>query len=111
MTGYVLTDKIGLHIRATRTFVDVFGKKRKAGEEWLGTPSSISCLRNLLSSPAVTVEDAESYTCDVYEELVEKTNLTTLNSLQYCVMLDPYDKSGEVPLVLHTQTLIFGFVH
>lgn len=31
----VLTEKVALHLHATKTFVDVFGKKRKAGEEWL----------------------------------------------------------------------------
>lgn len=31
----VLTEKVALHLLATKTFTDVFGKKRKAGEEWL----------------------------------------------------------------------------
>lgn len=33
----VLTEKVALHLHATRTFTDIFGKKRKAGEEWLVT--------------------------------------------------------------------------
>ena len=33
----VLTEKKALHLKATRTFTDVFGTKRKAGEEWLVT--------------------------------------------------------------------------
>lgn len=43
VNGHVLTDKVALHLRATRTFVDVFGKKRKAGEEWLGAHSTWRC--------------------------------------------------------------------
>lgn len=38
MTGIVLSPKIGLHVRAKRTFVDEITKKKwKAGEEWLVT--------------------------------------------------------------------------
>jgi major vault protein len=35
--GVVLNDKICLHLRATRDFVDVYKEKRKAGQEWLVT--------------------------------------------------------------------------
>ncbi len=36
--GYVLKkNKQALHLRAKRTFVDVGGNERKAGEEWLVT--------------------------------------------------------------------------
>jgi len=31
----VLTDKKSIHIRALKDMVDVYGKKRRAGEEWL----------------------------------------------------------------------------
>jgi major vault protein len=33
--GYVLTDFTALHIRALRDFKDFYGRKRRAGEEWL----------------------------------------------------------------------------
>ena len=33
--GYVLNDVTALHIRAINDFVDFYGKKRRAGEEWL----------------------------------------------------------------------------
>ncbi|CAF2935577.1 unnamed protein product [Rotaria sp. Silwood2] len=51
--AYVLTDKKALHIRALRTFVDIFKRKRLHGEEWL-----------------VYANDAETYIPDVYEENV-----------------------------------------
>jgi major vault protein len=68
----VLTDKTALQIRATKTFTDVFNRKRKAGEEWL-----------------VTLEDAETHIPDVYEEIVGEVRITTLTNRQYCVVLDP----------------------
>jgi len=73
VTARVLTDKKAFHLRAAKTFVDVFGKKRKAGEEWL-----------------VTLEDAETHIQDVFEEVVGEVRITTLNNRQYCVVLDPY---------------------
>jgi len=33
----ILTDKKAIHLRASRTFTDVYKKERKAGEEWLVT--------------------------------------------------------------------------
>jgi major vault protein len=79
----VLTDKKALHLRATKTFVDVFGTKRKAGEEWL-----------------VTLDDAETHIADVYEELVGEVRITTLSNRQYTVVLDPLDKNGHPQLGL-----------
>jgi len=77
VNAVVLTDKKALHIRATRTFVDVFGKTRKAGEEWL-----------------VTLSDAETHIPDVYEQIVGEVKLTTLTNRQFCVVLDPW-KNGR----------------
>jgi len=33
--GYVLNDVTALHLKALKDFTDVYGNKRKAGEEWL----------------------------------------------------------------------------
>jgi major vault protein len=77
----VLTDKKAFQIRATKTFVDVFGKKRKAGEEWL-----------------VTLDDAETHIPDVYEEIVGEVRITTLTNRQYAVVLDPVDAKGKPQL-------------
>jgi major vault protein len=74
LQAIVLTDKKALHLRATRTFIDTFGKTRKAGEEWL-----------------ITGADAEAYIHDVYEEVVGEVKLTALNNRQYCVVVDPVD--------------------
>eukprot|EP01110_Echinostelium_bisporum_P011760 TRINITY_DN57_c0_g2_i1.p1 TRINITY_DN57_c0_g2~~TRINITY_DN57_c0_g2_i1.p1 ORF type:complete len:861 (-),score=476.01 TRINITY_DN57_c0_g2_i1:49-2631(-) len=76
INAQVLTDKIALHLLATRTFTDVFGRKRKAGEEWL-----------------VTIKDAETHIADVYEQVVGIVHATTLNSRQFCVVLDPFDSA------------------
>ncbi|ELR15365.1 Major Vault Protein repeatcontaining protein [Acanthamoeba castellanii str. Neff] len=79
----VLTDKKALHLRATKTFTDVYGTKRKAGEEWL-----------------VTLDDAETHLPDVYEEVVGEVRITTLSNRQYTVVLDPLDKNGHPQLGL-----------
>lgn len=77
--AFVLTDKKALHLRATRTFTDVFNRVRKAGEEWL-----------------VTFDDTEVHLPDVYEKVVGEVRITSLSSRQYCVVLDPIDlKSGK----------------
>eukprot|EP00004_Rigifila_ramosa_P000772 TRINITY_DN107_c0_g2_i1.p1 TRINITY_DN107_c0_g2~~TRINITY_DN107_c0_g2_i1.p1 ORF type:complete len:860 (-),score=240.90 TRINITY_DN107_c0_g2_i1:70-2598(-) len=78
----VLTEKKALHLRALRTFTDSFGKTRKAGQQWL-----------------VTHLDAETHIPDVYEEVVGEVPVTSLNSRQYCVILDPFDpETGKAHL-------------
>jgi len=49
-------------LRATWTFVDIYGVKRNAGQEWL-----------------VTVELTSSHILDVYEELIGPVRMTILN--------------------------------
>lgn len=74
----VLTEKVALHLHATKTFVDVFGKKRKAGEEWL-----------------VSIRDADTHIPDVYEQVVQQVQVTTLSSRQFCVIVDPVGADGK----------------
>jgi len=76
----VLTDKRALHLRATRTFTDVFGEQRKAGDEWL-----------------VTMDQAEMHIPDVYEERIGEIRATTLTNRQYCIVLDPIDPNTRKP--------------
>lgn len=66
-----------LHLRAEDTFTDVYNVERKAGEEWL-----------------VTNKDSEMHLQDVYEEIVGPVDVTVLNSLQYCVVLNPVGSDG-----------------
>lgn len=80
LNAYVLTEKKGLHMRATQTFEDSFKKLRKAGEEWL-----------------ITLKDTETHIPDVYEEVVREVPIYTLNNRQYCVVLDPW-KDGKQQL-------------
>eukprot|EP00003_Mantamonas_plastica_P021861 TRINITY_DN360_c0_g1_i6.p1 TRINITY_DN360_c0_g1~~TRINITY_DN360_c0_g1_i6.p1 ORF type:complete len:1008 (+),score=320.83 TRINITY_DN360_c0_g1_i6:471-3494(+) len=76
----VLTEKTALHLRAIRTFTDVFGKERKAGEEWL-----------------VRLSDADTHIPDVNEENLGEVSIQTLTKRQYCVVLNPY-KNGKPQL-------------
>jgi major vault protein len=75
----ILTDKKALHLRATQTFVDVFGHERKAGSEWL-----------------VTLDDTETHIPDIYEEVVKEVPITTLSNRQFCVVVDYVDEHGVV---------------
>lgn len=79
--AFVLTEKKALHLRATKTFRDDKGPLRRTGEEWL-----------------VTMEDAEAYIPNVYEEVLGIVDITTLNSRQYCVVLDPVGRDGKPQL-------------
>lgn len=81
--AHVLTDKKALHLRAVKTFKDVYGKERKAGSEWL-----------------VTSKESETHIPDVYEEFVGEVRITTLSNRQYCVVLDPVDENDKPQLGL-----------
>ncbi|CAF2497444.1 unnamed protein product [Rotaria sp. Silwood2] len=70
--AYALTEKKALHLRALKTFIDDFGEQRLNGEEWL-----------------VTHVDTETHILSIYEELVAVVDAITLNSRQYCVILNP----------------------
>ncbi|DAZ96292.1 TPA: hypothetical protein N0F65_008325 [Lagenidium giganteum] len=72
LQAFILTDKKALHLRALRTFTDVYGVHRKAGEEWL-----------------VTSEIAETHVQDVHEDVVGSVPVITLTNRQYCVIVDP----------------------
>ncbi|MBN1875765.1 MAG: colicin uptake protein [Anaerolineae bacterium] len=72
LDAHVLTDRRALHLRARRTFTDIFGKERKAGDEWL-----------------ITLDDAETHIPDVYEEVVGEVEITTLGDRDWCIVLDP----------------------
>jgi len=73
----ILTPMKALRMRAIRSFTDVSGKKRKAGEEWLVT--------NAMEDMHIT---------DVYESLVGEINITVLTNRQYAVVVDPVDAKG-----------------
>jgi len=74
----VLTEKRALHLHTTHSFTDVYGKVRRAGQEWL-----------------VTDKDSQVHIPDVYEEVIGEVPITTLTKQQYCVVLNPVDKEGN----------------
>jgi len=73
----IITEKKALQLSALKTFTDVYGKERKAGEQWL-----------------VTIKESDSHIPDVYEHIDGVVSITTLTNRQYCVILDPYDDDG-----------------
>jgi len=74
VTGNILTDKRALQLTATRTFTDVYGVTRKAGEEWL-----------------VTKDMGSVHICDVYEKIVQQVDITVLKNNEYCYLLNPLE--------------------
>lgn len=81
INAYVLTERQALHLKAKRTFQDIFGQQRRAGDEWL-----------------VTFEDAEIHIPDVYEVVVGEVNITTLSDREWCIVVDPIDSEGKPQL-------------
>lgn len=77
----VLTEKKALHLRAIRSHVDEYNKKRLNGEEWL-----------------ITFDVSETHIPNVYEEVVGIVEVTTLNSRQYAVILNPIGDDGKPQL-------------
>lgn len=73
----IITEKKALQLSALKTFKDVYGKERKAGEQWL-----------------VTIKESDSHIPDVYEHVDGVVTITTLTNRQFCVVLDPYDDDG-----------------
>ena len=72
----VLTEKKAVQLRGLKNFTDVYGKERKAGEEWL-----------------VNLEMSDTHIPDVNEEVVGYVNAVVLNNRQYAVILNPVDKT------------------
>ncbi|KAG6586550.1 Major vault protein [Phytophthora cinnamomi] len=72
LQAHILTLDTALHLRASRTFKDVYGISRRAGEEWL-----------------ITTETTETHVQDVHEEILGYVNITILTNRQYCIVVDP----------------------
>lgn len=83
INAFVLTERRALHLRAKRTFLDILGRQRKAGDEWL-----------------VSLEDAEIHIPDVYEEVVGEVAITTLGDREWCIVVNPVDDLGKPQLGL-----------
>ena len=77
--GEILTETKAIQISATKTFTDIYGIERKAGEEWL-----------------VTCRMAAVHLLDVYERFVQNVNLTVLDKSQYCYLSNPVEGGSNV---------------
>lgn len=79
LSSNIITTQEAIHLRASQKFTDVYGKERKAGEEWL-----------------ITSEMASYHIEDIYEEFVGVIPITVLRKGQYCYVIDPVDpKTGK----------------
>jgi len=68
----------GIHLRANRSFVDRFGKERKAGEEWL-----------------ITRKDCDIYIPDVFESIFAVVKSIILQSNQSATIENYVDETGK----------------
>lgn len=73
----VITERTAIHLSTERTFTDVYGKVRKAGEEWL-----------------ITSDIAEFHIIDIFEIYSADVEAIVLTETQYCFVLDPRDSHG-----------------
>eukprot|EP01132_Coremiostelium_polycephalum_P010146 gene10146-12446_t len=74
INALVLTDRNAFQLLALRSFVDILGKTRKAGEEWI-----------------ITHKECDTYIPDVNEKVVRELKAITLTNRQYCVVDAPVD--------------------
>jgi major vault protein len=74
----VIDTHSAVQLRATKNFEDIYGKDRKAGEEYL-----------------ITLDEASLHIIDVFEEFVRTVPLTILNSRQYCLIDNPIDPETQ----------------
>jgi len=74
----ILSDTVALKLYSTKSFTDVYGNKRNAGEEWI-----------------ITNDVTSTHVPDVYEKILEKLNIYVLNRWQYCVVMDPVGEDGR----------------
>jgi len=78
VSAIVLNPKIALQLVATDSHTDQFGRKHRAGDEWL-----------------VTMADCDSYIPDINQTIRGVVDIQTLTNRQFCVVLDPRDpKTG-----------------
>lgn len=73
-----INDKQAIHLRAIKSYTDVYGKEHRAGEEWLITP-----------------DKSTWHITDIYEEVVKISDMKILNKDQYAVILNPVDENGK----------------
>jgi len=73
----VITEKKCIQLRALKTAIDVYGKERKAGEEWL-----------------ITLETSSTHIVSPQEEFVNDVYITALSSQDYCFVVNPINPDG-----------------
>lgn len=64
-------------MKALKNFTDVYGKKRRAGQEWL-----------------VDKKIADVHIIDAHEELQQEKRIIVLSQNQYCIIRDPLGEDG-----------------
>ncbi|KAG7233746.1 hypothetical protein INR49_006667 [Caranx melampygus] len=100
----VIRENQAIRLRARKEGLDRGGVRRVTGEEWLVSkvgaylPNTGGRDRRTGEEWLVTMADREAHIPSVAEEVVGVVNVTTLNSRQYCVILDPVGPNGKPQL-------------
>ncbi|AYU75911.1 major vault protein, putative [Leishmania donovani] len=76
--GTMLSDLKALRLSAVRSFTDVYGKARRAGEQW-----------------QVTLKDAPVHIVDAYETKVADVAAVSLSAKEYVIIHHPVDDTGH----------------
>jgi major vault protein len=90
LDAHVLDDETSLLLRANFDFVDFYGEKRKAGQEWL--------ISNAISN---------THIIDEFETLVKIQKKIILVNDEYCIICNPYDQKAKSNL-MGTMMLVKG---
>ena len=90
LDAHILDDETSLLLCANFDFVDFYGEKRKAGEEWL--------ISNAISN---------THIIDEFETLVKIQKKIILVNDEYCIICNPYDQKAKSNL-MGTMMLVKG---
>lgn len=89
----VINEFNALHLKATTEFTDFYGKKRRAGENWL-----------------ITKDITSLHFIDAYEKYVQTVGIVIVQDREFCIVNNPVEKSesGEVVQRFGGKKLITG---
>ena len=78
----ILDDETSVLLRANFDYTDVYGVDRRAGEDWL-----------------ITNEISNTHIVDVFEDFIQNFKRIVLNTDEYCMICNPYDKKTKTNLL------------
>jgi hypothetical protein len=80
-------------LKSTGNFVDIYGKKRQAGDTWL-----------------VTSRDSEVHIVDIFEKILGNIEMTYLTNRQYAIIQNPINEGKKIFFFLYLFILYYYFI-